>query len=684
MYYFELFLKSDTTTQEDWQQLYNTIGQQAGLLNEFQIIVSLQNNTVCYFIASFKDITPLSNKLSLGIIKPSSEEALGLPSSSDSKKERLVTISAGESLLDIKEKSLIKKSKDLIFAQILIRRINKDKAFTTLKLFFQDQAEKWSLNKRRLTLFPSNLLAVDLKNNTKYLRSKIGKYLDIQKSLKIMQSENLDAIFEVYTFPYLPKNYYLNLSSYDFNKHSLIVGASGTGKSRLISLIASRISANPILQNEYSVVIIDPHASLGDNLSHLSNSVTVDFKDADQETQLFSSQDTDIQAATELTSSLFKSLLSDQASPILERVLKNSIYALITAQVMSLDNLKRLITDIEYRSQLLDHVKDHVPSNITQFFGTDFNEIRTQRYTEAISPIVSFVEEIQLQPAFNNSSDDDENSLSRLINDHSTTIFSLNKISMGEKVVKTVAGLLIQQIFLLAQARVFNKKIILVIDEVSVVQNPTIASILSEARKFNLSVILTQQYFGQVDKSLREAIFANVLNYYIFKVSEEDAKSLAGNLTISIPSEIAQSEKDKGRNIKDLQAQILTELSPREAIIQLSANGSILPAIKVKTADFEQDPANSPSKKSAVPASGPIKLDKFVEEDKSELAKPKLESNPTTEQTIPATPTNPKVAETIINQVQNPIYTHIQPAPKKVNLSVQDLLLAQSSSRKKK
>ena len=96
MYYFELFLKSDTTTQEDWQQLYNTIGQQAGLLNEFQIIVSLQNNTVWYFIASFKDITPLSNKLSLGIIMPSSEEALVLQSSSDSKKERLVTISTGE------------------------------------------------------------------------------------------------------------------------------------------------------------------------------------------------------------------------------------------------------------------------------------------------------------------------------------------------------------------------------------------------------------------------------------------------------------------------------------------------------------------------------------------------------------------------------------------------------------
>ena len=73
---------------------------------------------------------------------------------------------------------------------------------------------------------------------------------------------------------------------------------------------------------------------------------------------------------------------------------------------------------------------------------------------------------------------------------------------MGEKVVKTVAGLLIQQIFLLAQANAFNQRVILIIDEVSVVQNPALASILSEARKYNLFVFLTQQYFGQIEEDL--------------------------------------------------------------------------------------------------------------------------------------------------------------------------------------
>jgi hypothetical protein len=156
---------------------------------------------------------------------------------------------------------------------------------------------------------------------------------------------------------------------------------------------------------------------------------------------------------------------------------------------------------------------------------------------------------------------------------------------MGDKVVKTVAGLLIQQIFLLAQARAFNQKVILIIDEVSVIQNPALAQILAEARKFNLSVILTQQYFGQVDKDLRDAIFANVMNYYAFKVSEEDARALEGNLNIELPKEIVEEENAKGLKETDIRVKIMTELHPRECLVRVLANGQVVPCIKAKTVD---------------------------------------------------------------------------------------------------
>lgn len=157
---------------------------------------------------------------------------------------------------------------------------------------------------------------------------------------------------------------------------------------------------------------------------------------------------------------------------------------------------------------------------------------------------------------------------------------------MGEKVVKTVAGLLIQQIFLLAQAHSFNQKVILIVDEVSVVQNPALAQILAEARKYNLYVFLTQQYFGQIEKGLQDAIFTNVSNYYAFRVSEEDARALEGNLTIELPKETLLEGKEIGNKEQEIRVRILTSLNSRECLLRLSKDGQILPCVKARTMDF--------------------------------------------------------------------------------------------------
>lgn len=487
--------------------------------------------------------------------------------------------------MDIREKYQVKRGKNLEWLSIALRNINQELYLTEVQLYFNSSGSGASIASKWSTSIPAHLLAIDFSNNTKYLRHKQPKYLDIQKSLQILRSDNVGAVFEVDTFPYLPVNYYLPLASYDFDKHSFIIGASGSGKSKLIGLLINKLLQNSEYKQKYRVVVIDPHASLEEDLSGIEGSDVISFKGHDDSAELFAGAGTDISAATELTGTLFKSLLADQFNPKLERVMRFSLFVLMTGQVMSLDSLKRLLTDIDYRNELLNHVKDYVPANIYKFFGSDFNELRTQYYNETISPIVSLVEEMQMQPSLGEQGDSSE-SLRHIINGHPLTIFSLNKVSMGEKVVKTVAGLLIQQIFLLAQARSFNEKIILIIDEVSVVQNPAIAQILAEARKYNLFVFLTQQYFGQIEKGLQEAIFTNVSNYYTFRVSEEDARALEGNLTIDLPKELLLEEKEIGNKEQELKVRILTSLNNRECLLRLSVNGQILPCVKAKTLDF--------------------------------------------------------------------------------------------------
>lgn len=236
---------------------------------------------------------------------------------------------------------------------------------------------------------------------------------------------------------------------------------------------------------------------------------------------------------------------------------------------------------------------------------------------------------------------------------------------MGEKVVKTVAGLLIQQVFLLAQARAFGQKIILIIDEVSVVQNPTIGQILAEARKFNLTVILTQQYFGQVEKDLQNAIFSNVYNYYAFKVSEEDARALEGNLNIELPKELIENESTKGASKSEIKVRIMTELHPRECLVRVLSNGQVTPAIKARTVDAPV--ATQVAKTDNLVAAKQKLPDKFVEGTKAPARQIKFSKE-----------LMDKMAENDVSSDVGVSYA----SPKRFS-SVKELLAMHSSSRDK-
>lgn len=599
----------DAYTATQWHDIILGIGQYVGLLRNFAIAIHIEQGTVRYFVGSHKDLGVLSTNLDGVVLRPVDFDTVGMPRRAA--KESFVQFVAGGSLLDLREKYMVKRGKELTWSLFTIRIFDQTKAYCRTEIAFKDQAGQFTVSRKTGITVPSHLLAVDFLTNTKYMRRKQPQHLDIQKSLHLLRSDDTGALFEADTFPYLPTNYYLPLESYDFDKHSFIIGASGSGKSKLIGLFTERLLSSTMGRQKYRVVVIDPHASLEDDLSGITGANVVRFKSQDDGAELFAGAGTDVSAATELTGTLFKSLLADQHNPKLERTLRFSLYVLMTAQVMSLDNLKRLLTDADYRGQLLDHVASYVPENILRFFGADFNEMRTKYYNEAISPLVALVEEMQLQPSLG-AQHDDADSLGRIIATNPLTVFSLNKVSMGEKVVKTVAGLLIQQIFLLAQARRFDEKVILIIDEVSVVQNPALAQILAEARKYNLFVFLSQQYFGQIEKDLQDAIFTNVANYYVFRVSEEDARALEGNLTIELPKESLLEEKEVGNKENELRVRILTSLNGRECLLRLSSNGQLLPCIKARTLDFEPPAAVEASGLKAYTA--PITPTKFQEQ----------------------------------------------------------------------
>jgi hypothetical protein len=66
----------------------------------------------------------------------------------------------------------------------------------------------------------------------------------------------------------------------------------------------------------------------------------------------------------------------------------------------------------------------------------------------------------------------------------------------------------------------------LYIDEFQNVTTPSIASILSEARKYRLSLTLAHQYLSQLPEDIKGAVFGNVGSMAVFRVSPEDSKFL--------------------------------------------------------------------------------------------------------------------------------------------------------------
>jgi hypothetical protein len=71
-----------------------------------------------------------------------------------------------------------------------------------------------------------------------------------------------------------------------------------------------------------------------------------------------------------------------------------------------------------------------------------------------------------------------------------------------------------------------RKDFYLYIDEFQNVTTDSIATILSEARKYKLDLIIAHQFIGQLNEEIKKAVFGNVGSVAAFRVGAEDAEVL--------------------------------------------------------------------------------------------------------------------------------------------------------------
>ena len=567
-YYYELFLNKKYIEEKEWKNIINIISNYNGLFKSWKLIIINNNNQLRFLIITRCSFPSIINNIESIVLKSISKIKI--------KKTRINLILLpiiNKNIVDIINYYDIKNKGKVKYIEINFAKIFNNRITSNINIYLHNNKTKkyMSFNK-----YPEKILSIDFSINKNFFYKGTPKYLEINKIVNLLNTDLNNSILNIDVFPYLQGNFYLNQNNYSFDKHSLILGSSGCGKSKFISLLIDNINRINNLKNKYKVVVIDPHASLEYDIGGIGQ--VVDFTTEDDSINLFMNDTEDVISSTELLLDMFKSLLSDQYNSKVERVLRHSLYLLLSINSLNFKNMKNLILDLEYRNSLINQVKDEISNTIIDFFTTDFNELKTKSYSEAISPIISFIDEMSIIPIFNSNNNIDDTS--SIVEKNYLTLFSLDRTKLGDRVTKTISGLIMQQLLLLAQKKKINEHIIFIIDEVSVIENPILSRILSEARKYNLSLVIAGQYFNQISKDLQNSIFANVINYYIFRISKIDANLVADNLDIKVPLDDTRERKIK----------LLTEQNNRECIVRIEANNILLPAFKAKTNNFNSKP----------------------------------------------------------------------------------------------
>lgn len=592
---YEIFLSGGDLDAPKWREFLVAIATYLGPFAAWKIVVELDATVLHYYLESPKPL-PLSFGLADFLLKelPPTKSPLA-PKGNES---------SAENISHSKSPYLNHQDETCLHLVRKLQKLNLEFKNLTLKfhsykkllagsahLTYVSSAHKSArANKsaktfsRRLALFnPATLLAVNFSKTRNYTFKKFPKYLKIEKALKILKNTDENALFEIDTFPYYKINAFLRHDSYDFAKHSLVLGGSGSGKSKFLAAFIDKIyQTDP---DKYKIVVIDPHDALKDDCTGIPARNIINFQSPTESIDLFQTNADDINVGVELMLTLFRSLMENDYNSELERVLRYASFLLMTAGSFSFLRLRQLLTDVEYRNNTIEQQKDRVPISVTRFFLADFNELRTRAYATAVAPIIVFIDEMQMVPVFN--SETSASNLATQVSNNFLTVFSLSRPRLGNKVTQTIAGLLMQQLFLFAQKSLIDQHLIVIIDEVATIENPILSRFLSELRKYQTSIMLAGQYFGQFSEELRSAIFANTANYYIFRVSKSDAELLAHNLNINL----AGSDKTEDKQ------SLLTNLKSRECFVQISRGDESYPGCKGRTLDFlppQTEPAAKP------------------------------------------------------------------------------------------
>lgn len=315
-------------------------------------------------------------------------------------------------------------------------------------------------------------------------------------------------------------------------RHVYTIGKTWTGKSKfLLSLMI-----NDIKQGK-GIWVIDPHGdAIEEIMMHIPENRKEDviiFDPTDDQypfclNPLDVKENESKQILAKWFIDIFKKFFGANWNPKLEHVLRMIFLALLDKAGSTLFDIVRALTDKDFRYEMIDAVSDDVVRN----FRTNEFAGRSQQFnTEAIMPILNKVGQLLSIDMLKNIFASPENKLDfRLAMDtRKILLIKLPKGKLQEEIMGFLGAMFVTKLFQAAIGRQSIPKeervpFFLYVDEFQNFATDTFNEILSEARKYWLSLAVAHQYIKQIPANISDSLFGNVWTLVSFRISSEDSE----------------------------------------------------------------------------------------------------------------------------------------------------------------
>jgi len=327
----------------------------------------------------------------------------------------------------------------------------------------------------------------------------------------------------------------------DRRRHLYFIGQTGTGKSSALgSLIAQDILSGQ------GVGVIDPHGDLVEKILGLvspnraEDVVLIDPSDMERPVGLnmleydlrYPEQKTFI--VNELIN-IFDKLydLKTTGGPIFEQYTRNALLLLMDdpAEPATLMEVPKVLADKAFRARLLQKCKNPV---VKDFWEKEAEKAGGEAALQNIVPYITskfnvFIANDYMRPIIGQVKS--TINYREVIDNKKILLVNLSKGRLGDINSNLLGMINIGKLLMAAFSRIDvpeeqRQDFFLYIDEFQNFATESIATILSEARKYRLNLTIAHQFIGQLTDKIKNAVFGNIGSMIAMRVGAEDAEFL--------------------------------------------------------------------------------------------------------------------------------------------------------------